>query len=67
MAIDFLITFFLLMMVFTGIKPAANDGVISTLKFGALKLQKEMQTLVDQNLGYNILQVNHILLHIISF
>ena len=48
-------------MVFTGVKPAANDDVIPTsLKDGALNLQKQMQTLVNESLGYNILQVNHL-------
>ena len=37
---------------------AGNENdVPQRLKDGAVKLEKEMQTLVDKNLGYDILQV----------
>ena len=63
-ALNSLITFFPLILVFTGIEPAANDdndAIFTALKAGASKLQKKMQTLVDENLGYKILRVNNLL------
>ena len=47
------------MMIFTGVEPAAND-----VKAGASKLQTKMQTLVNENLGYNVLQVNYFIISI---